>query len=298
MEQNMGEIFISYSSANRDFALQIEERLEQFFNVWIDREGIEGGMQWEKAITEAVRGCTVFIVIVTPESNQSEWVARETILAEQLNKYRIPLFLDGELPLRLLNLHFVDFQGDFEGGFRDLLEALKKHLEPQDKTRTAVNQLLGEAVRSQLDRDVTTARNFVGQALAIQPDLADTVESLWNNLNPTQTTQYATVLQSKLDAGIQLIQESVKPLDETLYDNDQETFEWNLHINVMDSVLDQIDYVRYELHPTFVNPERIIRDRKSKFQLRLVGWGIFEIPVTIQFKDGSSIQTSHHLEFP
>jgi len=294
----MNEIFISYSSANRDFALQIEERLEQFFNVWIDREGIEGGMQWEKAITDALKGCTVFIVIVTSESNESEWVARETILAEQLNKYRIPIFLDGELPLRLLNLHFVDFQGDFEGGFRDLLEALKKHLEPQDKTRTAVNQLLGEAVRSQLGGELTTARNFVGQALAIQPDLSETIEAFWDNLNPTPTTQYATVLQSQLDKGNQLIKESVKPVDDDLYGNDQEAFEWNLRINVTDSVLDQIDYVRYELHPTFVNPERIIRDRKSQFQLRLVGWGIFEIPITIQFKDGSSVQTSHHLEFP
>jgi len=294
----MGEIFISYSSANRDFALQIEERLEQFFNVWIDREGIEGGMQWEKAITEALKGCTVFIVIVTPESNQSEWVARETILAEQLNKYRIPLFLDGELPLRLLNLHFIDFQGDFEGGFRDLLEALNKHLKPQDKTRTAVNQLLGEAVRAQLDGDVTTARNFVGQALAIQPDLSETVESFWDNLNPTPITQYATVLQSKLDNGIELIEEAVKQVDQQLYGNDHPTFEWRLHVNVTDTILDQIDYVRYELHPTYANPERIIRDRKSQFQLRLVGWGIFEIPITIQFKDGSSLETSHHLEFP
>ena len=294
----MGEIFISYSSANRDFALKIEERLEQFFNVWIDREGIEGGMQWEQAITDALKGCTVFIVIVTPESNQSEWVARETILAEQLNKYRIPLFLDGELPLRLLNLHFVDFQGDFEGGFRDLLEALNKHLKPQDKTRTAVNQLLGEALRAQLDGDITTAGNFVGQALAIDPDLAENVESFWDKLNYKPTTQYATVLQSKLDNGIDLIEEEVKMVDETLYGNDQETFEWSLRINITDQVLDQIDYVRYELHPTFVNPERIIRDRKSHFQLRLVGWGIFEIPITIRFKDGSSLETSHHLEFP
>jgi hypothetical protein len=298
MEQGMNEIFISYSSANRDFALQIEERLEQFFNVWIDREGIEGGMQWEQAITEAVKGCTVFIVIVTSESNQSKWVARETILADQLKKHLVPIFLDGELPLRLLNLHFVDFQGEFEGGFRDLLEALKKYLEPQDKTRTAVNQLLGEAVRSQLAGDVTTARNYVGQALAIQPDLSETIEAFWENLNPTPTTQYATVLQNQLDKGNHLIEEAVKPVDQKLYGNDQEAFEWNLRVNVMDNVLDQIDYVRYELHPTFVNSERIIRDRKTKFQLRLVGWGIFEIPVTIQFKDGSSVETSHHLEFP
>jgi TIR domain/prokaryotic YEATS domain len=298
MGHRMSDIFISYSSENRDFALQIGERLEQFFNVWIDREGIEGGMQWEKVITEAVKACTVFIVIVTPESNQSEWVARETILAERLGKYRIPLFLDGELPFRLLNLHYIDFQGDFEGGFRDLLETLNQHLQPQDKTRVAVNQLLGEAVRCQLDDDITTARNFVCQALAMQPDLSDTVESFWDSLNLSPTTHDATLLQSQLDAGTQLIEEVVKPVDEKLYDNEKQAYEWHLRLNTTDNILDQIDYVRYELHPTFVNPERIIRDRKSAFQLRLVGWGVFEIPVTIHFKDGSSVQTNHHLQFP
>ena len=294
----MGDIFISYSSANREFALQVADRLEQFFDVWIDREGIEGGMEWENAIVDGVTNCTVFIVIITPESNESDWVARETILAEQLKKHRIPILLAGELPFRLLNVHYIDFQGDFEGGVRDLLEAINKHLQPQDKTREAVNQLLGEAVRAQLQGDGSTARNFVGQALAIQPDLADSVEAFWDQLIQEPKTDYASILQNQLDDGVELIEDIVKPLDKNLYDDQRQVFEWNLRINAKNDVLDQIEYVRYELHPTFVNPERIIRDRKSGFLLRLVGWGTFEIPITIQFKDGSSLAIYHQLSFP
>lgn len=247
---------------------------------------------------QAVQNCTVFIVIVSPESNQSEWVARETILAEQLKKYRVPILLNGELPFRLLNLHYIDFQGEFEGGFRDLLEALNKHLEPQDKTREAVNQLLGEAIRAQLSGDVTTARNFVGQALAIQPDLSTDIETFWHNLLQTPQTNYGQLVRNQIENLPDLIQEHVRAVRQTIYDDDRQTFEWFITVNASDDILDQIDYVQYDLHPTFVNPERIIRDRKSNFLLHFVGWGTFEIPVHIHFKDGSVLETSHDLQFP
>jgi len=294
----MSDIFISYASANRPFALQIAERLEQFYTVWIDREGIDGGMQWENAIMQAVTDCTVFIVIVTPESNQSEWVARETILAEKLKKQRVPILLSGELPFRLLNLHYIDFQGEFEGGFRDLLEALRPHLQPQDKTREAVNQLLGEAIRAQLVGDAPTARNLIGQALTIQADLADDVESFWAQLQATPKTDYATLVQSFDGLIHKLVQQHARIVDGSAYGYDDDAYEWFLTIDASDAILDQIEFVRYRLHTTFMNPDRVIRDRKSQFLLRFVGWGAFDIPVKIQFKDGSTLRTSISLEFP
>lgn len=293
----MDDIFISYSSANREFALSIAERLEQFYGIWIDREGIEGGMQWEQAIVQALTDCTVFIVIISPQSNDSEWVARETILAEQQKKARIPILLDGELPFRLLNLHYIDFQGDFEGGFRDLLEALNQHLEPQDKTREAVNQLLGEAIRAQLAGDNVTARNFVGQALAIQPDLHASIDDFWKSLVQIPQTNYADIMSTQVHDKSDLIQSRVQVAKNALYD-DRETYEWFLTVDSPDDGLDQIDYVQYELHHSFNNPMRIIRDRKSRFLLRFVGWGTFDIPITIQFNDGSQITTHHELQFP
>lgn len=294
----MTDIFISYSSTNRAFALRIAERLEQFFDVWIDREGIEGGMEWEEAIVAGVTNCTVFVVIVTPQSNESDWVARETILAEQLKKFRVPILLDGDLPFRLLNLHYIDFQGEFEGGFLDLLEALNKHLEPRDKTREAVNHLLGEAIRAQLDSDVSTARNFVGQALAIQPDLSDNPDTFWDNLIQSPKTHDADLVQQQLDAGLPIVAQQVRRVSPNPYGEKHQAYVWKMYLQLDDTILDKIDYVQYNLHPTFPNPERIIRDKKSNFRLKFVGWGIFEIPITIEFKDGSSIQTRHDLTFP
>lgn len=292
----MTAIFVSYSSTNRDFALQLADKLDQFFDVWIDREGLEGGMAWEKAIQDALDSCTVFVVIVTPESNQSEWVARETILAEQLKKYRIPILLVGELPFRLLNLHYIDFRGEFEGGFRDLLDALKKHLQPQDKTRTAVNQLLGEAIRARLTGDIATANNTIGQALAIQPDLGQTVEAFWNQLHHTPKSADADQLQALLDAGKSIIKEDTHLLDDKRY-GDRETYEWSIFVDAPESILDQIDSVQYTLHPTFADRLRTVRNRESQFKLTMIGWGIFNVPVEIRFKDGSVVETDYDLQF-
>ncbi len=293
----MSHIFISYASANRPFALQVAERLEQFYDIWIDREGIEGGMQWEQAIMEAVTDCAIFVVIVTPASNQSEWVARETILAEKLKKQRIPILADGELPFRLLNLHYIDFQGEFEGGFRDLLEALKPYLQPQDKTRDAVNQLLGEAVRAQLAGDTPTARNLVGQALTIQPDLSATVETFWQELSHVPQQAHAESVQRIIDSGQHIIIEQVRYFTEKQYE-DRTAYVWKLYLDLPEDILNQIESVHYELHPTFKNPNAIVRDRKSHFRLKFVGWGTFDVGVTIYFNDGSYITTEHALSFP
>lgn len=294
----MHDIFISYSSANRDFALQVVDRLEQFYSVWIDRDGIEGGMQWENTLKQAITDCTVFIIIISPESNASEWVARETILAEKLKKVRIPIMIGGELPFRLLNLHYVDFQGEFEGGFKDLLEALDQHLVVEDKTHTAVNQLLGEAIRAQLSGDMLTARNLIGQALVILPELADSVEAFWESLNRLPQSDYATLLENQLDNTQHLIQHHVRYADATKYEDDRQAFEWFIRIDSTDDILAEIDYVQYELHPTYQSPVRIIRDRKSQFLLHIVGWGTFNIPINIHFKDGSSLSTHTELQFP
>ena len=86
----MGQIFISYSSRDSEFAKRLVKSLEEYFDVWMD-QSLEGGMKWEQMIQSAIEECQVFLVIVSQASNESEWVARETILAEQLKKPRIPV---------------------------------------------------------------------------------------------------------------------------------------------------------------------------------------------------------------
>ena len=40
-----------------------------------------------------------------------------------------------------------------------------------------------------------------------------------------------------------------------------------------------------------------VRDRATGFQLRRVGWGVFEIPVAVHFNDGSVGETNYLLTF-
>jgi formylglycine-generating enzyme required for sulfatase activity len=45
----------------------------------------------------AIRGCAAFVVLLTPESDESRWVQREVTLAEELKKPVFPLLLGGDL---------------------------------------------------------------------------------------------------------------------------------------------------------------------------------------------------------
>lgn len=61
--------------------------------------------------------------------------------------------------------------------------------------------------------------------------------------------------------------------------------------------LHQLEYVEYELHPTFKNPTRLEYQRKGGFPLTIWTWGEFEIPVTLRFIDGHVEQLMHELRY-
>ncbi len=61
--------------------------------------------------------------------------------------------------------------------------------------------------------------------------------------------------------------------------------------------LSQIEYVEYELHPTFIEPVRISKDRSAGFPIEFWTWGEFEILVTIHFLDGHDEEMTYYLEY-
>jgi hypothetical protein len=254
-------------------------------------------VDWEKSIEKALKESSSFVVIVTPASNDSDWVARETIRAEQLGKERIPVLLSGELPLRLLNVQYIDFRGDFEGGFRDLLAALSRTDEVLLQTDQKVITLLGRAVQARLAGDFSTANSLIGQALLLNPDLSASAGDFWKHLSMTDAQHVENALRKLIDSGVQLIREESVLSRESIYPDGRPTIEWSVSIDADPAILDKIDYVKYQLHESFANPERIIRDRSSNFKLTILGWGTFWIPVEIFLKSGFSVETGYMLEF-
>ena len=171
--------------------------LTRFSKVWIDREGIKAGVEWENALETAIGECGVFLIVVSPDSNRSEWVARETILAEHLQKQRIPLLVEGELPLRLLNVQYVDFRGNYEGGFTDLLGSIQDSINPELGLLDEVNRLLGAGMRAHLLGQTLDANGLISQALTLQPTIATSLEDFWGKLSRVNRVRWLPDLWAK-----------------------------------------------------------------------------------------------------
>lgn len=77
-------------------------------------------------------------------------------------------------------------------------------------------------------------------------------------------------------------------------------WKWWIWIEGPDNELDKIDHVVYNLHTTFPNPIRTIRDRDSKFRLETAGWGVFRIYAKVVNKKGQETFLEHDLvlEYP
>lgn len=126
--------FMSYS--REDTAKQrriVRELRERGIEVWVDIENLTPGTPtWEREIEKAIRGATGIIVLLSPESNNSEWVRRELSFGEQHRKRIFPVLIEGDddtsTPLRLASHQRVDLRTKFEAGLDELATALKEYI--------------------------------------------------------------------------------------------------------------------------------------------------------------------------
>jgi transcription initiation factor IIF auxiliary subunit len=63
------------------------------------------------------------------------------------------------------------------------------------------------------------------------------------------------------------------------------------------SDLDQIDFVIYELHPTFRKPKRMSKDRSNGFDLKIWTWGFFPISAQIFLKNGDVRSVTGYVKY-
>jgi len=126
--------FMSYS--REDVVLQqriVAELRGRGLNIWVDIENlIPGSPAWEREIERSIRGAEGIIVLLSPDSNNSEWVRREISFAEDNEKRIFPVLITGEeddsIPLRLSDHQRVDLRSNFQNGIDELANGLKHHL--------------------------------------------------------------------------------------------------------------------------------------------------------------------------
>src|ERR1700733_6051005 len=123
----MSDIFISYSSKDREQAEQLTELLASAgLSVRIDKSGIDIATSWSKEIVQAIDGCKAFLVLLSPFSVLSPNVIKEVSLAAEQRKKILPLDLE---PIELtedLRYHLAGIQRAPMSNIEAILRALEK----------------------------------------------------------------------------------------------------------------------------------------------------------------------------
>jgi simple sugar transport system substrate-binding protein/ribose transport system substrate-binding protein len=127
-------LFVSYSRIDGKFVQRLADDLRAAgYTVWVDISGLRGGDDWVREIDEKIRACDAMVLTLSPDSIASEWVRRETTLAQHLDKPVVPVMpRDTNLPVHLITTQFVDFRSDYDDALPKLLEALPPPPEPEE----------------------------------------------------------------------------------------------------------------------------------------------------------------------
>lgn len=103
-----GHVFVSYSRKDATYVeALVAACAERGIEHWIDRH-IDYGSRWANEIRDRVDACAVFVVVMTPEAEESEWVEREVHRAQAKKRPIMPLLLRGDEFFRLAAHQFED----------------------------------------------------------------------------------------------------------------------------------------------------------------------------------------------
>lgn len=108
----MSHIFISYSHKDKAYVHKLQGALQsEGFDVWID-DRINYGTTWPKVIQRHLDDCGAFIVVMTENAYESEWVQNEVTRARRKNKPFFALLLRGETWLSFEAVQYEDVSGE------------------------------------------------------------------------------------------------------------------------------------------------------------------------------------------
>jgi hypothetical protein len=86
-----GSIFLSYKSSDMDRVARLKDALErEGLTVWFDKQSIQGGDDWDQKIEKGIETCTLFIPVISRNSQTAEGEFRREWLRALRRAERIP----------------------------------------------------------------------------------------------------------------------------------------------------------------------------------------------------------------
>lgn len=131
--------------AGHAFAMRLAEALEGrgIGSLWLDSREVHGNL--EDAITQGVKECAVFLVLLSPDTLASDWCQRELGIAlverGRTGVRIVPVvWRDCEPPHSIVDLVHVDFQDD--AAFAQAVDRLEGVIKDELKVWFAVRDIL------------------------------------------------------------------------------------------------------------------------------------------------------------
>ena len=121
-------IFISHSSSNSWIAKQIAKELEALgFRTWLDSKDLKGGDIWQQKIMDGINASQEGLVLVSPDSVKSFWVAFEIGALRGQGKTVTPL-LNGVAPKDMASMQEVQAKdlNRFDEFLEELIDRFKQ----------------------------------------------------------------------------------------------------------------------------------------------------------------------------
>lgn len=126
MPDEIHKVFFSYSRSDADFVLKVAKALrKEGRHIWVDQLDIPKGGRWDEEVEKALKASRCLLVALSPASSQSQNVLDEVSYALDEKKVVIPILLQsGNIPFRLKRLQYIDFTGDFDDAYQQLIATL------------------------------------------------------------------------------------------------------------------------------------------------------------------------------
>ncbi len=133
-EAQPGWIYVAHAQGDRGRVERLRGDLQRHGTpTWVDLDDLPAGTpSWEQALREAIRGALAVLLVASPQTRSSRYVADELRIAELYGRCVYPLWVEGEqwmecVPLGWGGLQYLDARGDRYEVALDALAAEARH---------------------------------------------------------------------------------------------------------------------------------------------------------------------------
>ena len=120
-------IFLSYSTKDLQHANDLQAELaETPVNLYVADRSLPVGSEIRATLIEQIKNCSLFVLIWSDRSKDSEWILWEVGQATALNKQIIPIALDEahQIPASLAHLKFLTLSSETPAPLREVKSRL------------------------------------------------------------------------------------------------------------------------------------------------------------------------------